>query len=70
MTTTDAKLIDLKDRSSWGYLTFKRRLPQYVGDVLRDGAQHLPPLALANLQRLKDEIENAGYVVSLSTFSL
>jgi hypothetical protein len=60
---TEAKLIDLTDKSSWGYLTFKKRLPQYVSDVIRDGAQHLPPLAIENLQKLKEEIENAGCVI-------
>ena len=62
----EAKLIDLTDKSSWGYLTFKKRLPQYVGDVIRAGAQHLPPLAIDNLQKLKEEIENAGCVVQIS----
>jgi hypothetical protein len=69
-TMAEAKLIDLTDKSSWGYLTFKKRLPQYVGDVIRAGAQHLPPLAIENLQKLKEEIENAGCVVQIQSVCL
>jgi len=52
-----APLLDLQDKTSWAFLTFKNRLPQYVGDVLRDCQDQLPEEAMENLKQLRAELE-------------
>jgi len=57
-----APLLDLQDKTSWAFLTFKNRLPQYVGDVLRDCQDQLPEEAMENLKQLRAELEQNSVI--------